>query len=109
VCSSDLNLPTTATALPGPQHLGGFCAASTSVLEKDAKCGALDANVCASTSCCVLLGGSKCVAGNENGPSNVANYGDPFVLNKDLYYYQGKCFGNCPGTPQVEEVKQNLQ
>jgi len=46
----------------------------------------------------VLLGGQKCVAGNENGPTMKANYSDFLVLNKDFYYYQGKCYGNCPNT-----------
>lgn len=59
------------------------------------KCNALDVNTCASTSCCVLLGGSKCVAGDENGPVMRANYSDPFIRDKDFYYYSGKCYGNC--------------
>jgi len=78
--------------------LGGFCTQnkndSTTIEEK---CGALDLNTCASTSCCTLLGGQKCVAGNENGPTNVANYSDYSLKNKDFYYYQGKCYGNCKG------------
>lgn len=78
--------------------LGGFCTQnkndSTTIEEK---CGALDLNTCASTSCCVLLGGQKCVAGKENGPDKVANYSDYSLKNKDFYYYQGKCYGNCKG------------
>ena len=76
--------------------LGGFCTQNkndSNTIEE--KCGALDLNTCASTSCCVLLGGQKCVAGNENGPTNVANYSDYSLKNKDFYYYQGKCYGNC--------------
>ena len=76
--------------------LGGFCAQyknDTNALEE--KCAALDLNACASTSCCALLGGQKCVAGNENGPKNVANYTDYSLKNRDFYYYQGKCYGNC--------------
>jgi hypothetical protein len=76
--------------------LGGFCAQyknDTTAIEE--KCAALDLNACASTSCCTLLGGQKCVAGNENGPKNVANYTDYSLKNKDFYYYQGKCYGNC--------------
>jgi len=78
--------------------LGGFCTQNkndSNTIEE--KCGALDLNTCASTSCCVLLGGQKCVAGNENGPTNVANYSDYSLKNKDFYYYQGKCYGNCKG------------
>lgn len=77
-------------------QLGGFCtqyAGNTIKLEE--KCAAQDLNACASTSCCVLLGGQKCVAGGENGPKNVANYSDYNLKNRDFYYYQGKCYGNC--------------
>ena len=78
-------------------QLGGFCtqfAGDTMKIEE--KCAAQDLNACASTSCCVLLGGQKCVAGGENGPKNVANYSDYNLMNRDFYYYQGKCYGNCP-------------
>jgi len=78
-------------------QLGGFCtqfAGNTTKIEE--KCAAQDLNACASTSCCVLLGGQKCVAGSENGPKNVANYTDYNLMNRDFYYYQGKCYGNCP-------------
>jgi hypothetical protein len=47
------------------------------------------------TSCCVLLGSSKCVSGNENGPIMKANYSDVFIPNREYYYYNGRCFGNC--------------
>lgn len=77
-------------------QLGGFCAANKASPQTiEEKCGALDLNACASTSCCVLLGGQKCVAGSANGPHFVANYTDYALKNKDFYYYQGKCYGNC--------------
>jgi hypothetical protein len=76
--------------------LGGFCNQNKNdTVTIEAKCGALDLNTCASTSCCTLLGGQKCVAGNKNGPTNAANYSDYSLKNKDFYYYQGKCYGNC--------------
>ena len=75
----------------------GFCEADKkSPFEIENKCSALDKDVCGSTSCCVLLGGSKCVAGNENGPTQKANYGDLRVRNRDYYTHMGKCYGNCP-------------
>jgi hypothetical protein len=84
-----------ATGLPPPA--GGFCAANkNNTLEIETQCGKIGKETCASTSCCVLLGGSKCVAGNEAGPTMKANYSDVSVLNRDYYYYQGKCYGNCP-------------
>ncbi len=75
---------------------GGFCnqfKGNDGAIEE--KCGALDVNTCASTSCCVLIGGQKCVAGNKHGPKRVANYSDYNLQNRDFYYYNGKCYGNC--------------
>ena len=77
-------------------RLGGFCAfnqKNPDVLEY--QCNQLNVDTCASTSCCVLLGGSKCVSGGKTGATMKANYTDPLVLNSDHYYYQGKCYGNC--------------
>jgi hypothetical protein len=59
-------------------------------------CNRVDSNTCASTSCCVLLGGSKCVSGDETGAKMKANYSDIYIKNRDYYYFQGKCYGNCP-------------
>jgi hypothetical protein len=74
----------------------GFCvhyANNPQGLEE--QCNKLDPNVCASTNCCVLLGGSKCVSGNQSGPLMKANYSDFLLTNRDYYYYNGKCYGNC--------------
>ncbi len=59
------------------------------------KCNSLDTETCSTTSCCVLLGGQKCVSGNLEGPTMKSNYSDIFIVNKDVYYYQGECYGNC--------------
>jgi len=82
---------------------GGFCSYySTQPDMLEQKCNQLDSEKCASTECCVLLGGQKCVSGNQNGPTMQANYSDFSILNKDYYYYKGKCYGNCPNpTPPV--------
>jgi len=58
-------------------------------------CNNLDKNICAATTCCVLIGGSKCAAGNEFGPFNINNYNDQLFVNRDYYYYNGNCYGNC--------------
>lgn len=77
-------------------QLGGFCSFNkNSNNNTEVACLKLDKNTCASTSCCVLLGGAKCVAGNENGPTIKSNYSDIYLKNKDFYFYQGKCYGNC--------------
>jgi len=76
---------------------GGFCEYHrNSPIKIEEECGKLEKDACASTSCCVLLGGSRCVGGNEKGPSMKANYGDITIINRDHYFYKGKCYGNCP-------------
>jgi hypothetical protein len=96
--SRTTRLPQPAPVFNTAGMLGGFCTQfKNNTLAVEEKCGALDLNTCASTSCCTLIGGQKCVAGNENGPSNPANYTDYNLKNKDFYYYQGKCYGNCRG------------
>ena len=76
--------------------MGGVCTQYANDPNKlEQICNAVDPDKCASMSCCVLLGGSKCVAGGEKGPTMKVNYSDIFVQNKDVYYYQGKCYGNC--------------
>jgi len=86
---------TTGIFRPNNQS-GGFCAFhQNSPNNIEQACRKLDSDTCASTDCCVLLGGSTCVAGDEYGPTQQANYGDIFIRNKDYYYYRGKCYGNC--------------
>jgi len=79
-----------------PSMLAGFCTSYKNNPDKlEEMCRSTNKNKCGSTSCCVLLGGSTCVSGNENGPYMKANYSDVFIRNKDFYYFQGKCYGNC--------------
>jgi len=94
--SRTTGLSTVGDAYVTSSMSGGFCNTMTNnSLSIEQKCQSLPADVCPSTSCCVLLGGSKCVAGDGNGPTMKANYTDPSIINKDVYYYQGKCYGNC--------------
>ena len=89
-------LSTTMKVKPTADMLGGFCANYKNQPDKmEEACKNTDINTCASNNCCVLLGGSNCVSGNELGPYKKTNYGDIFIRNKDFYYYQGKCYGNC--------------
>jgi hypothetical protein len=76
-----------------PKNPLGFCGDTTQNLEQN--CNSMPAGVCASTQCCVLLGGKKCVAGNQFGPTMGSNYSDMLIPNRDYYYYSGKCYGNC--------------
>jgi len=89
-------LSTTMKLKPTADMLSGFCAQYKNQPDKmEEACKNTDINKCASNNCCVLLGGSNCVSGNELGPYQKTNYGDIFIRNKDFYYYQGKCYGNC--------------
>jgi hypothetical protein len=101
--SDSLYLSTTSgmsqisTIKDAPYLYGGFCNENSNDKQTiNSKCNKLDKDVCASTECCVLLGGQKCVAGNQQGPSIPNSYSDFTIVNRDFYYYSGKCFGNCP-------------
>jgi hypothetical protein len=75
---------------------GGICNYyKNNMNDLETACLHTDHNVCASTSCCVLLGGSKCVSGTETGPTMRSHFNDSKIQNRDFYYYQGKCYGNC--------------
>lgn len=88
--------PETGTEITPPEISGGFCSAYASLPNKlEEACSKMDNKSCGSTTCCVLVGGTRCMAGNETGPTNRAIYSDLTLLNKDYYYYQGKCYGNC--------------
>lgn len=91
------NISTLSPVLNTSSMMGGFCnhyKDRPDDLER--MCNDLSGNTCGSTSCCVLLGGQKCVYGNENGPKFKSNYSNFLVKNPEFYYYQGKCYGNCP-------------
>lgn len=75
---------------------GGACSYYKDQPEKlEDMCLAVDINNCGAMSCCVLLGGSKCVSGDALGPRNKLNYGDITLRDKDYYFHDGKCYGNC--------------
>ena len=95
---SKLTGETTAKPLEDTAAMkGGFCTQEKhSPVAIDTMCQTMDKDKCASTSCCVLLGGAKCVGGNEKGPTMNGHYKDVTIQNRDYYYYQGKCHGNCP-------------
>ena len=90
------NVSTVSPVINSAESSAGFCSSlypDKNALEQ--ACNALDKDACASTSCCALLGGEKCVYGNENGPYFKSNYSNFMVKNTEFYYYQGKCYGNC--------------
>jgi len=56
-------------------------------------CNNLTNENCNSVSCCVLMNGEKCVAGDAQGPTFKTET-DGTKRNIDFYYYQKKCYGN---------------
>jgi hypothetical protein len=94
--SKTTGLSTLKTVQPTSSMKGGFCTQyQSSPIQLEQKCNSIDNTTCASTDCCVLFGGSKCVSGNEKGPYMKSNFTDPTVVNKDVYYFKGSCYGNC--------------
>ena len=86
----------TSSYLDAATMKGGACSYYKDQPEKlEEMCLAVDKNNCGAMSCCVLLGGSKCVSGSALGPHNKLNYGDITLRDKDYYYHDGKCYGNC--------------
>jgi hypothetical protein len=64
---------------------------SGSTLEES--CNNLTNENCNSVSCCVLMNGEKCVAGDAGGPT-FKTQANGSKHNVDFYYYQKKCYGN---------------
>ena len=94
--SKSTGLSTLKSVEPESSIKGGFCNLyKTSPLQIEQKCNSIDKATCASTDCCVLFGGSKCVSGNDKGPYMKSVFTDPTIVNKDVYYYKGDCYGNC--------------
>jgi hypothetical protein len=90
------NLTTTTPYVDASTMGGGFCDYYKNNPDKlEEMCNDTSANSCASTSCCVLLGGQKCVYGDAQGPYMKSNYSNFLVTNPEFYYYQGKCYGKC--------------
>lgn len=86
----------TSSYLDAATMKGGACSYYKDQPEKlEEMCLAVDINNCGAMSCCVLLGGSKCVSGDALGPRNKLNYGDITLRDKDYYFHDGKCYGNC--------------
>jgi hypothetical protein len=94
--SKTTGLSTLKAVQPESTLKGGFCSQyATNPLQMEQKCNSIDKLTCASTDCCVLFGGSKCVSGNDKGPYMKSVFTDPSVVNKDVYYFKGNCYGNC--------------
>jgi len=90
ITSSKPDKPDTSIDL---NPISDFCKSGSDSLKTS--CGKLTKKNCNSTTCCIMLNGKKCVAGNEDGPTFKTESGED--INIDYYYYQNKCYGNsCP-------------
>jgi hypothetical protein len=94
--SRTTQLPTTAEYKSAFLKTGVCEMTKNAPVQQELACNAMDVNTCSSLSCCVLLGGEKCVAGSEIGPLDKSNYSDLTLRNTDYYYFNGSCYGNCP-------------
>jgi hypothetical protein len=94
--SKSTNLSQVAKIEDAPYKQGGFCKEfENDIFIKNEKCGTLKKDICGSTDCCILMGGTKCVSGNEFGPSVNAVFSDVTIKNRDHWYYREKCYGHC--------------
>jgi len=59
----------------------------------DVKCSEMTDETCKMLSCCVLLKGNKCVAGDANGPIFLTGHGK--AADQAYYYHKNQCYGNC--------------
>lgn len=84
---TEQNKPNTTINL---NPVSDFCKSSSDSLKTS--CGKLTKKNCNSTSCCIVLNGEKCVAGNQDGPTFKTESGEDITI--DYYYYQNKCYGN---------------
>jgi hypothetical protein len=75
---------TTSPVYNTAKMMSGFCSYfENQPQEKEKVCNQLKPDQCASTNCCVLLGGSKCISGNISGPTYKTNYGDIFSIKSN--------------------------
>ena len=59
------------------------------------QCQKFDKDSCNIPQCCIWLNGTKCVGGNEHGPTFHSD-DDGEDVNIDYFHHQGRCRGNCP-------------
>lgn len=67
------------------------------------KCQELTADNCKIPSCCVLVNGNTCMAGNMQGPNFLSQSGQD--VDYTYYYYKDKCYGTgCDMAKQYESA-----
>ncbi len=76
---------------PGSKFSDPFCGLYSGTAKLSQQCNALTEDSCNLTDCCVYVNGTKCMAGDAKGPTNIA--GVP--TDSDYYLYKYQCYGNC--------------
>jgi hypothetical protein len=61
--------------------------------KKNEKCKELSTENCKLTDCCILLNGTKCVAGSMNGPIFLTE--DGVEVDQRYFFYKETCYGDC--------------
>lgn len=83
------------TYFKGMKFGDGFCELNnTDPISLNSKCGALTAESCNQTDCCIFINGKKCVAGDATGPTfKTDNNGED--IDYAYYSYKNMCYGSC--------------
>lgn len=71
-----------------------FCKSNINSNDMQNKCGKMTKTNCNKTGCCVWLNDSKCVPGDQNGPTFKTDKKGKNI-NVNNYYFQNKCYGKC--------------
>jgi hypothetical protein len=82
------------TYFTGKKFSDGFCNSYTDNITLNNQCSTLTAEHCNQTSCCVLLNGEKCVAGNAKGPTFLVDENRKDI-DYSYYSYKNECYGSC--------------
>jgi hypothetical protein len=61
--------------------------------KKHEYCQKLSAENCKLMDCCILLNGTKCIAGSMSGPVFLTEGG--LTVDQNYFYFKDKCYGNC--------------
>jgi hypothetical protein len=81
------------TFFKGSKFSDGFCQSYTDPVELNNACSSLSTENCNQTDCCIVLNGSKCVAGNAEGPMYQTENGND--IDYAYYSYKNQCYGSC--------------
>ena len=70
--------------------------------KKSEKCQELSAENCKLTDCCILLNGTKCIAGNTSGPIFLTE--DGVEVDQRYFFFKETCYGDCDTADSYAEA-----